>query len=302
MRRAYCSKECQMRDWKAVNGGQGHKNWCKLKCGEEGLDWEVVEIPSKGLGLRAISSIPCLSRIMVDGLRAMDDPVLQTLEPKDGTFAQKFELNCLGGDTYDENSYICARISRANHNCNPNAAHYLDNTAKAKVLYAERDIQPDEEICISYTNFTDCSASMTPEEARFILAIKWKIQCSPDCYCYQPDIVEAAERAKYLDEQIQIVASTSPNTTKALKLIRELLSIHEKISSSQVSRMRTFYDGFQIAIMKRDTLSAATSFIQAAYDIKSHILSPKSEEVKTMETYLENPSSHRNYLIREFQI
>ena len=283
-----------------ANGGQGHKNWCKLKCGEESLEWEVVEIPSKGLGLRALSFIPCLSRIMVDGLRAMDDPVLQSLEPKEGTLSQKIELNSLGGDTTDDYSYVCARISRANHNCNPNAAHYLDKTFKAKVLYAERDIQSGEEICISYTNFTDCSSLTSPEEARYILAHKWKVQCSTDCYCFQAEKVEAAERAKYLDNEIQVIASTTPNTTKALKLIRELLRIHESLPSSQVSKMRTYYDGFQIAIMKRETMQAALSFIQAAYDIKRRILSPKSDEVQTMLAFVENPSSHRNYLVREW--
>ena len=217
----------------------------------------------------------------------------------DGTLNQKIELNWLGGDISEDGSYVCGRISRANHNCNPNAAHFLDETFHVKILYAERDIQPGEEICISYTNFTDCSASITSDEARMLLALKWKIHCPSDCYCFQPEVVDLAQRAKYLDAEIQVVASTSPDTTKALKLIRELLSIHERLSSSQVSKMRTFYDGFQFSIMRRNTIMASKSFIEAAYDINSHILSPKSEKLKQMHLYLENPSKHRNYLIRE---
>lgn len=298
MKRAYCSKECQMRDWKAKNGGQGHKHWCKLKCCEEGIDWEVREIPFKGLGLVAKRLIPSLSRIIVDGLRSIDDPVVATLQPSGGTIIEKYELNSLGGGK-DGVSYLCGRIARANHDCNPNAAHYLDETFNVKILFSERDIQPGEEICISYTGFSDCAFSITAENARFYLRQKWNIQCSNGCYCYKNEVIQMALRAKCLDDKIYQVASTTSDTVKALQLIRELLDIHETLPSSQVSKMRTFYDGFQIAIMKKSTISAANSFIRAAYEIKSQIVSPQSKEAQEMLAFINNPSAHRNYLIRE---
>lgn len=62
-RRAYCSRACQTLDWtdnsQPTNNdagqrgqGQGHKHWCKLLCGEEDLDWIVIPVTGKGLGLR----------------------------------------------------------------------------------------------------------------------------------------------------------------------------------------------------------------------------------------------------------
>ena len=43
-KRTYCSEKCQRVDWKPSGGGQGHKIWCQLLCGEEGVDWTVTFI------------------------------------------------------------------------------------------------------------------------------------------------------------------------------------------------------------------------------------------------------------------
>ena len=69
-RRAYCCRECQVVDWwpdSSISGkGQGHKNWCHLDCGEEDLDWKVVSVPGKGLGVVAKRPIPAKYRIIVE--------------------------------------------------------------------------------------------------------------------------------------------------------------------------------------------------------------------------------------------
>lgn len=66
-RRAYCSKECQAADWSVKGKGQRHVNWCgRYEYGEEDIDWEVVPVPGKGLGVRAKRLIPAGYRIMVD--------------------------------------------------------------------------------------------------------------------------------------------------------------------------------------------------------------------------------------------
>ena len=67
-KRAYCSRECQLIDWSPNGKGQGHKNWCRLECGEEDVDWEVTSIPGKGLGIVAKRMIPALYRIIVEGV------------------------------------------------------------------------------------------------------------------------------------------------------------------------------------------------------------------------------------------
>ena len=66
-KKAYCSKECQAKDWSSKGNGQCHKLWCgRYECGEEDVDWEVVPIPNKGLGIRAKQLIPAGLKIIVE--------------------------------------------------------------------------------------------------------------------------------------------------------------------------------------------------------------------------------------------
>jgi hypothetical protein len=154
-KRAYCSKECQRKDWK---GGQGHKNWCQLDCGEEDVDWEIVPFGEKGFGLRAMREFKAFSRIMVDVVRELNDPTIADLMPLEGSATDNFQLNALGCGELDK-SVLCVRIARANHACDGNASHFYDETFDVKILFAERDIQQGEEICINYVAFTDYSDS-----------------------------------------------------------------------------------------------------------------------------------------------
>lgn len=148
LKRAYCSKECQVSDWSLKKeSGQGHKNWCKLGCGEEDLDWEVAPVPGKGLGLIAKRLIPPKFRILVDAVRPKTHPAIQDLMPTKGTIEEKYLLNALDCDT-EGDDVMCLRIARANHNCDANADHYYDETFKVKILFSEREIQPGEQTCV----------------------------------------------------------------------------------------------------------------------------------------------------------
>ncbi len=66
-RRAYCSRECQQKDWTKKGNGQGHANWCRhYEYGEEDVDWEVAPVPNKGLGIIAKRLIPAGYRILIE--------------------------------------------------------------------------------------------------------------------------------------------------------------------------------------------------------------------------------------------
>jgi len=70
-RRAYCSKECQTADWSVTGSGQRHKNWCsRYEYGEEDIDWEVIPVENKGLGVVAKRHLPVGYRIIVEPVYA----------------------------------------------------------------------------------------------------------------------------------------------------------------------------------------------------------------------------------------
>ena len=66
-RRAYCSEECKTVDLSISGFGQRHKNWCcRYEYGEEDIDWEVLPVANKGLGVVAKRFLPAGYRILVE--------------------------------------------------------------------------------------------------------------------------------------------------------------------------------------------------------------------------------------------
>eukprot|EP01035_Chromulina_nebulosa_P004505 gene4505-6167_t len=165
-KRTYCSKTCQKADWHK-QGFQSHKKWCAVDCGEEDRDWEVTSCGEKGVGIKALRHFKALDRIMVDGIRNMNDPVILDLEPREGLLMQKFALN-RRPITDPGSGVLCARISRVNHSCHPNSCHRYDEFSNVLILLAERDISPGEEITICYTNLFDVASAeeRSPEWSR----------------------------------------------------------------------------------------------------------------------------------------
>lgn len=285
--------------WKLL---KGHKNWCKFECGEEGVDWEIHDYGSeKGLGLRAKRFFPSKSRIMVDPIRPLTRNVtskaIHSLMPANATTIEKFRLNALGGGDEDQ-SMLCLRIARANHACDANASHYLDDTKLVKVLFAERDIKEGEEICINYSAFLDLSKSMSSAVSRQVLQQKWNIRCPADCWCYRSDIACLVEEGRRLDSAVDDRPIDSPSSALlGIKRAERLLCIHEDIHSSWITKLRTLYDGFQVAVLQRKTLPQAKEFIEKACEIQSTIFTPKSVDAMKYETWVKHPEQHRNYLL-----
>lgn len=206
---------------------------------------------------------------------------------------EKFDLNCIGRG--DESGTLCLRISRANHDCDANADHWYDKTFKVVVLFAHRDIAEGEEITINYQLFNDISCNVSAEFTRMVLHNKWGIICTNNCICYDKEMQKLISRSRQIDAKI--ISLAFGHTQQALDFVIELMSNHQTIKSSLLNKTRTLYDGFQVAIMKKKTLSAAKPFIQQLYAIQSAIMSPESSEVKKTEGLMNDMSTHANYNI-----
>jgi len=132
-KRAYCSKECQTADWTPnKKNGQGHKNWCGTDYGEEDVDWAVVPVPGKGLGIVALRDIPKAYPIVVETGVDKTHPRVAELTPLNGSLEMKFHSNkysCVGRDGVAE-EVLCLRMSRVNHSCVPNADNFYDKSVK----------------------------------------------------------------------------------------------------------------------------------------------------------------------------
>ena len=258
-KRAYCSRQCQADDWKPEGKGQGHKNWCKYQCGEEDIDWHMVPIPGKGLGIVAKRTIPAGYRIIVEPV--FTDPAghaaIKDLMPEDGTLMDKFDLNAFQMDV-DDMGAVSLRISRVNHDCRANAATFYCTTSRVKILYAQRQILAGQEICIPYVCFMEifyntCMSlddiAVLRKQRKDRLANKWNIICSADCVCndlhVEKLIVKAIALAREVEE-MQINCSVP-----TLKAAEDLLAVVDLISIDQFSLSRgnvCYYAGQSILL------------------------------------------------------
>eukprot|EP00276_Gloeochaete_wittrockiana_P008325 CAMPEP_0184659104 /NCGR_PEP_ID=MMETSP0308-20130426/28233_1 /TAXON_ID=38269 /ORGANISM="Gloeochaete witrockiana, Strain SAG 46.84" /LENGTH=327 /DNA_ID=CAMNT_0027098641 /DNA_START=995 /DNA_END=1978 /DNA_ORIENTATION=- len=280
-KRAYCSRECQTADYKPGGGGQGHKNWCQLECGEEGIDWKVCPVPGKGLGIVALRDLPMRYRIIVEADRPKHPKALE-LVPLKGTMVEKFAANsiaCPGS----RNGGLFLRISRANHDCNANAAHILDETFNVLVLYARRPISVGEEICHQYVQWNEISINRPISDARQSLRSRG-IECPPDCICRNSEVEAILDKGRRIEASVPALAR-SRKFKETYAAIEELLKLYDVINSSWQTKAVTMEEGFQTALLEQN-LEKAEYYISRFYEINVAILSPESKRAKRCEPLL----------------
>jgi hypothetical protein len=232
------------------------------------VDWEVVEIEGKGMGIVAKKFIPSKYRIIVDAHRQFDNPQIMRLSPKNGNLIEKIKLNGLAAKNGE--AVVCLRIARSNHNCNPNADHRSLDDIGVKVLFAERDIQKGEEICISYTHHNDITKKYSVEECSLKLLNCWNIKCPSDCCCNNDHLKSLLKEARkiYHDDFPKLMHL---NSKDAVVLMRRLCLLQPEMGNSWYSIMDSCFEGFQACIMQQRTMKEALEYRALYFEIRKSI-------------------------------
>jgi len=237
--------------------------------GEEDVDWEVVPIPNKGLGIIAKKLLPAKYRIMADPVYTdpHDHPGILELAPEGASLEIKFETNAVQGDEFRDGgkSYVGLCFSRANHDCHPNADYVYDETARVVVLFAQRDISPGEEICICYATFANLeldrkTAHLNPEEefqsVQKTLKEAWGITCPDECYCKDSDAKNLVLEGRRVHTEMSLLVGRG-RTEESLEFGENLIDIFKRLDVSMIRRIETVYHCFQIGLMREETLKRA---------------------------------------------
>lgn len=183
----YCSKDCQVKAWKDYN----HKSYCELEC-QYGVDYEIQSstISKEELGHIALRPIPQGALILVDvAFRMVQEgeevtfpdlheegiSIVQRLLPMNGTIIDKLKRNTAHFN--DKRPSISLLFAFLNHSCIPNAYFYA-LPAKRCDLYlvrAHRDIQPGEEIFVSYIPLFKLPLDIEVRHKQMLA--NWKFAC-----------------------------------------------------------------------------------------------------------------------------
>jgi hypothetical protein len=68
-------------------------------------------------------------------------------------------------------------LSRVNHACVANAAHWYEDEYKVKILFSEKDIKAGEEITYSYLTHRSVHLLYTQQSVQGNLLLSWGIVC-----------------------------------------------------------------------------------------------------------------------------
>ena len=314
-KRAYCSKSCQLNDWKS----SGHKHWCGLS-GELGFDVAIrpTGTEGKGMGLFALRKFARGEKLMVERCAGTKgDPLLAQQMPEgmqraaaalmpcdDERLASKFALNSFEMDDGSEGLFI--HMASANHNCIPNAVHHsIASQNGIKLLIAGRDIEEGEEICHSYVSLEGHGqlAQRGQTSAAFLSEV-WGFTCTCQA-CTDPAYRAKLDQMRDLD--MAIVAATASDVRApggaskfddALRLGGELLSLYDSLRYPPNHYARTYHHLFLLGVTRSATLAQARRHIELAR--QSHVLlvgsATSDDEKRRLEGLTSSPETHQAYL------
>ena len=239
---------------------------------------EVVDIPGKGLGVRAtcefavgdlvLSEAPILTCSLASASTAeLEAELLGKLKELDeGRRKAFFALSdCHEGATtplgiFRTNAHPCGfqnaakesgilpLICRINHSCSPNATHSWNKKRREQMIYAAKDIQIGEEITIPYRdNFGDAE-----ERAAELLSL-WKFRC--DCRGCKGYSTESNNRRVQIQKLDTLVynAISSGEYELGLRFIEKRLTLlKEEGEDTPKEKFKSAWDAYQACDHKGD--------------------------------------------------
>ena len=226
--------------------GQGHKTWCQYECEEEDVDWEVVPVLGKGLGIVARRSIPAGYQIIVEpvfsdpaGHPAIKDLMLENVKLK-----EKFEANAITTCTPEGliTQNVSLRNARVNHDCDPNATSVFSEENRVRIFAGMREIPAGQEVCRAYIplynpQFTsEAEVTQYRKYARSRLVTMHNIIFAPNCVCYDSHIEKLIVKAAVLTKRLEEMESKKSVPT--LKPAEDLLELADLIPFGQYSKAR----------------------------------------------------------------
>ncbi len=233
------------------------------------------------------------------------------MSSKGESLEEKFLANPFMGETMEGQKTVALRIARVNHSCQPNASSIFDETALVAILFAQRDILPGEEICISYysslmrldRNPSNISVTNSQSNSgkqfecvKNATLSSFGIICPAGCLCQDPAFWALVQEGKLMHSKVMNLGKQL-RTGEALAAGEKLLDIQRRLNVSLVHIGFAYVYLFRIAVCRSETLPRAKEYMRLAAELFRNI-SPYSEErTKAYENLFGHPETDSCYLI-----
>jgi hypothetical protein len=211
--------------------------------------------------------------------------------PVGGSIAEKFDLNAISCNEDGSDGGLFIRMSRVNHNCHANCLHEYISRLKVKILVASRPIAPGEEITFAYKGM---GSQDEFRHRRALLRSAFNFDCGCEA-CLSPPLAAKLDELLSLDASILELGGRT-RVREALLAGRKLLALYAEVGESSLLYSRTYYDMFQVAIMRADSAAQGPALIAKAIEHAEIFCAEDTDKLDMYRRLLANPRSHRNYL------
>ncbi|KAK1972407.1 SET domain-containing protein [Colletotrichum sublineola] len=289
--------------------------------------FRIVEMPGKGLGLVANQPIRRGQRIMtqppavvvhrrfIDDIetegqyRVLEDAVAHLPEATRAMFmaqmgqaaahrstgqrvhdimhTNSFELGLRITDGHHFGNY--PEVSRFNHDCRPNVAFYIDDSDLRHYTHAVRDIQPGEELTISYVDSLSARVVRQDRAQR-----NWGFGCAcAHCSLPEPFARASDERLTRMWEIEQQLSHWNGETVDE-EMIERLVSLYRQEQLDQSHGA----DAFRLAALNYNSLGMEAEALEHARFAEEQLLlerGPRSRQVEDMRDLMRDPRTHYSW-------
>ncbi|KAK4443950.1 hypothetical protein QBC34DRAFT_309963 [Podospora aff. communis PSN243] len=205
-----------------------------------------------------------------------------------------FDIDPDDGDEIQDHGFfvVFPEIARFNHDCRPNADYYFDHAALTQFIHATRDIQPGEELTLSYINPVMLRVARMAKLAR-----NWGFQCACS-HCTQPrprtDASDARIRQiKELKQHLRNWKAESPASPQMAELMISLYE-QERLGGSM-------YSAYSFAALEYNAIGdpwTATKYARLAIDHGIPMVGERHSDVTEMKSLADDPWAHWSWTLR----
>ncbi|KAI0716968.1 hypothetical protein C8Q76DRAFT_767760 [Earliella scabrosa] len=240
--------------------------------------WNAYKTPRPGqstllpaLGIFETNALPCGVFPGKTGAQAEEDEVVEKVQTgghRDGIFLQ---------------------ASRINHSCIPNMARSWDAETQEMVFRAIRDIEVDEELCISYIG-VDVLKRRAQRKADIENAFGFTCTCEA-CSLEGEELAESDQRRAAVKRVYEEIGKCGKEPTLGLRKIKFAIRLLQE--EDLVHLVPSFcFDAFQFCVMVSD-FANAKAWVRKAWESSCVTVGPDSPSARTFKMYWANPRAHQ---------